>query len=77
VQQLGKQFSERLNKILDELDMPVPIRERAALLSKMLDIPRQQAFSILDGHLIPDAQLLERIAAELEVEPHQLTGSKK
>jgi hypothetical protein len=49
VQQLGKQFSERLNKILDELDMPVPIRERAALLSKMLDIPRQQAFSILDG----------------------------
>jgi hypothetical protein len=77
VQQIGKYFSERLNKILDDLDMPTPIRERAVLLSKMLDIPKQQAWSLLDGHLIPDDDLLARIAAELEVEPHQLTGEKK
>jgi hypothetical protein len=77
VQQLGKYFSERLNRILDDLDMPTPVRERAILLSKMLDIPKQQAFSLLDGHLIPDTVLLERIAAELEVEPYQLTGEKK
>ncbi|MES2217649.1 MAG: hypothetical protein V4501_04465 [Pseudomonadota bacterium] len=77
MQQIGKHFSERLNKILDELDMPTPIRERALLLSKMLAIPKQQAWSLLDGHLIPDNDLLERIAAELEVEPHQLTGDKK
>jgi hypothetical protein len=77
VQHLGKHFSERLNKILDELDMPTPVRERALLLSKMLDIPKQQAWSLLDGHMVPDADLLERIATELEVEPLQLTGDKK
>ena len=77
MQQLGKQFSERLNKILDDLDMPAPVKERATLLSKMLDIPKQQAWSILDGHLLPDATLLEKIANELEVDPHQLTPSKK
>ncbi len=63
-----KQFAEALNKGLDELDVPIQIRERASILSKMLDIPKQQAWNLLEGLQMPDADLLQRIKEELEIE---------
>jgi hypothetical protein len=72
VQQPGKRFAEQLNKNLDDLDMPIPIRERAGLLSKMLDIPKQLAWNLLEGNVIPDENLLQRIATELEIESSML-----
>lgn len=76
VQQIAKHFSERLNQALDELGTPNTPRERAIILSKMIDIPKQQAWSLLDGHVIPDEALLQRIADELEVEKKWLLDSK-
>lgn len=68
MQQSAKFFSEQLNKCLDELGMPTSVRDRAALFSKMLHIPKQQAWSLLEGHLYPDKILLQEIINELEVD---------
>lgn len=69
MQQSAKLFSEKLNKYLDELGTPTGIRERANILSKMLHIPKQQAWGILEGQLYPDELLLHKISTELEVDP--------
>jgi hypothetical protein len=76
VQQLTKHFADQLNKILDELDAPSAVRERAVILGKMLDVPKQDAWSMLEGHMLPDAKLLQKIADELEVDVKWLTGQE-
>lgn len=70
----AKQFAEKLNKCLDDSEAPAPVRERASILSKMLDIPKHQAWSILEGHLVPEQTLLQRIAVEFEVDMKWLCG---
>lgn len=72
----AKTFAERLNSCLDETDAPPHVRERAAILSKMVDIPKQQAWAFLEGHQLPDGELLQRIANEFEVEVEWLAGKK-
>ena len=69
-----KHFSERLNKCLTELSVPPDTRERSAILSKMLQIPRQQARMLLEGHQLPDEALLLQILEEFEVERDWLMG---
>jgi hypothetical protein len=70
----AKEFAAKLNKCLDESEAPTLVRERAGILSKMLDIPKQQAWSILEGHIIPEQTLLQRIASEFEVDLKWLCG---
>lgn len=72
----AKQFSERLNSCLDDTGAPANTRERAVILSKVLDIPKQQAFSLLEGHQLPDLEMLQLIANEFEVDPKWLSGEK-
>lgn len=74
MQKTAKFFSERLNHCLDETGAPAQIRERANILSKMLDIPKQQAWSLLEGQLLPDTTLIQKIANEFEVDPAWLNG---
>ena len=69
-----KHFAQKLNQCLDESEAPTPVRERANILSKMLDIPKQQAWSILEGQQLPEETLLQRIAAEFEVDTKWLCG---
>ena len=69
-----KEFSELLNRSLDELGAPIHIKERAAILSKMVSIPKQQAWAILAGHVFPSNDLLHKIADELEID---LSGVQK
>lgn len=76
VPHIPKHFAQRLNECLDETDAPSLPRERANILSKMLDIPKQQAHSLLEGQQFPDDVLLTRIASEFEVEPAWLSGDK-
>ena len=71
-----KHFAHRLNKCLDELDLPADTRQRSAILSKMLKIPRQQAWMLLEGHQMPEEALLNQIAEEFEVEPDWLLTGK-
>jgi len=67
-----KHFAERLNKCLDDVGVTHDTRSRSAILSKMLQIPRQQAWMMLEGHQVPDEVLLNVIAREFEVEPNWL-----
>ncbi|OGT60644.1 MAG: hypothetical protein A3E85_02735 [Gammaproteobacteria bacterium RIFCSPHIGHO2_12_FULL_45_12] len=71
-----KQFAERLNHCLDETGAPTPIRERAAILSKMLDLPKQQAWALLEGQQFPNKDTLQQIANEFEVNTDWLSGDK-
>lgn len=75
--QSPKQFAEKLNHCLDETDAPPSARDRAIILSKMLDIPKQQAWSMLEGYQLPDQELLQRIANEFEVDVKWLSGENK
>lgn len=74
--QSAKLFSERLNACLDDTDAPASMRERAAILGKMIDIPKQTAWTLLEGHTLPDQDILQKIAAEFEVDPKWLSGEK-
>lgn len=69
-----KHFTERLNNCLDDIGAPTLIKDRAVVLSKMLNIPRQQAWALLDGHQTPDPDFLTEIANEFEVDPRWLAG---
>ncbi len=66
VQHSAKQFAEKLNQLLDDMDVPNGIRERSVIFSKMLNIPKQQGWALLEGQIIPDQDLLSKIAAELD-----------
>lgn len=68
MQQNPKYFAERLNRCLDDLGLPNNTRERSVILSKMLDIPKQQVWGLLEGQIFPDENLIEKIAIELEVD---------
>lgn len=74
--QSAKHFAEKLNHCLDDMGAPGQIRERAAVLSKMLNISKHQAWSLLEGHQNPDHELLQLIASEFEVDPNWLSGEK-
>lgn len=68
MQQNAKQLAVQVNKTLNDLGVPINNRERASILSKMLDITKQQAWSLLDGNIFPDNTLLKKISAELEID---------
>lgn len=68
MQQNAKQLANQINKTLSDLGAPINSRERATILSKMLDIPKQQAWSLLEGHIYPDDLLLKKISSELEID---------
>lgn len=67
MQQNTKLFADKLNQSLNELGLPVNSRERALIFSRMLHIPKQQAWALLEGHVFPDDDLLEKIAIELDI----------
>lgn len=72
--QSPKSFAERLHQCLDEMGAPQPTRERAVVLSKMLSIPKQYAWGLLEGQQKPDQALLTSMAQEFEVDPSWLSG---
>lgn len=74
--QSAKHFSEKLNSCLDETGAPSQVRERSIILAKMLDISKHQAFSLLEGRLLPDKTLIQKIADEFEVDLKWLSGEK-
>ena len=61
----NKQFSERLNQELDNMDVPKYTDERIEAFAKLIKIPRFQAEAILNGHIPTDKTLLNQIAMEL------------
>ncbi len=68
----AKRLADQVNKTLDDMGVPTNTRERAAILSKMLDIPKQQAWTILEGQILTDELTLNKISSELEIDMHFL-----
>ena len=71
-----REFSKRLSQCLDDTGAPPQPRERAIILSKLLDIPKHLAWSLLEGQQLPEKDLLQKIANEFEVESQWLMGEK-
>ena len=72
----AKRFAEKLNQCLDQTDAPNQVRERAVILSKMLDIPKQQAWGLIEGQQVPDPALMQKIANEFEVDLKWLSNEE-
>jgi len=73
----NRQFSERLNKELDNIGAPEHNEERVEVFAKLIKIPRFKAEALLNGTMIPDASLLEILAQELEVNAEWLIGESE
>ena len=72
-----RQFSERLNKELDNIGVPERNDERVDVFAKLVKIPHFKAEAILNGNIYPEAPLLERLARELEVNADWLLGKSE
>lgn len=70
----NRQFSERLNKELDDIGVPQHSDERVEAFAKLIKIPRFKAEAILNGQINPDIPLLETLSGELEVSADWLLG---
>lgn len=70
----NKQFSERLNKELDEMGVPTQHDERVAVFAKLIKMPRFKAEAILNGSMSVKAPLIDILADELEVNADWLLG---
>ncbi len=70
----NRQFSERLNKELDDIGVPQRSDERVEVFAKLIKVPRFKAEAILNGHTIIEPPLLELLAEELEVNAEWLLG---
>jgi hypothetical protein len=76
VTQRARYFADKLNDCLDDMDAPPSTRERAIILSKMLDIPKQEAFRLLQGSQPPAPELLQKLASEFDIDMKWLSGDK-
>lgn len=70
----NKQFSERLNKELDDIGVPQRMDERIEIFAKLIRQPRFKAEAILSGSAPVEAPLLELLTEELEVSADWLLG---
>ena len=72
----NKQFSERLNKELDGIGVPLLRSERIDVFSRLMKLPKFKAEALLNGS-IPDAEILKLLAEELEVNDEWLLGKSE
>lgn len=72
-----KDFSIKLNEELDSMGFPMEDRERIHALSKVLKIKPFQAASILHGDCLPNLEVLNKIAIELEINAQWLFDKSK
>lgn len=72
----NKRFAERLNQALDDIGVPEHSDERIEVFAKLVKIPKFKAEAMLDGIIMPDAELLEALANEFEVSQNWLLGKE-
>lgn len=71
----SKVFSQRFNRELATLGFPEELTEKIKAVSKVFDVSRHLANSFIFGHLLPDHEVLDKIASILEVCPQWLSGA--
>lgn len=74
---INRNFLERLHKQLDSIGLPLDELERSKVFAKLFKVNKPLSSSILAGRMMPNAELLQAIANELEVSPDWLLGHDK
>jgi hypothetical protein len=69
-----KVFSQRFNRELALLGFPDDLNEKIKAISKVFNINRHLANSLIFGNSLPSDELLDKIASILEVCPIWLSG---
>lgn len=72
-----KQFSERLNKELDNIGVPTKYDDRVKAVAKIFHINQVRAKNILEGHYLKEENLLHHIADELDISVDLLVPKEK
>lgn len=70
-----KTFSQRFNRELAMLGFPDDITEKTKAIAKVFGVTRHLANAMVFGHLLPNAEQLDRIASIMEVCPNWLCGN--
>lgn len=70
----NKLFAQRFNRELSLLGFPDDLTEKTKAISKVFDINRHMANSLIFGNTLPSLDLLDKIASVLEVCPNWLSG---
>ncbi|ABQ55409.1 TPA: hypothetical protein OX050_002061 [Legionella pneumophila] len=73
----NKILTERLNNELDELGVPCLMTERVQVCSKLFNLPKFKMEALLNGVIAIDANSIQKIADELEVNKDWLLGCIK
>ncbi|AMP89390.1 hypothetical protein [Legionella pneumophila] len=73
----NKILTERLNNELDELGVPGLMTERVQVCSKLFNLPKFKMEALLNGVIAIDANSIQKIADELEVNKDWLLGDIK
>lgn len=71
----AKLFAQRFNRELAMLGFPDDLSEKIKAISKVFEVNRHIANGLIFGHFLPPETLLDRIASELEVCAHWLSGT--
>lgn len=70
----SKVFSERFNRELVSFNLPDEPSDKIKAISKVFEISRHLANSLILGYTLPSEEQLDRIAEILEVCPDWLCG---
>lgn len=74
---INKQFSERINRELDNIGVPAKYEDRVKAVAKIFHINPFKARNILDGRFPKDdMNLLRNISQELEINLDSLTAKE-
>jgi hypothetical protein len=71
----NKVFSQRFNRELSMLGFPEELNEKIKAISKVFDVTRHLANSMIFGQMMPPHDKVDRIAEILEVCPQWLSGT--
>lgn len=71
----SKVFSQRFNRELATLGFPEELLEKTKAVSKVFGVSRYHANSMIYGNMLPDEEVLDKIASILEVCPQWLGGA--
>ena len=72
-----KIFSQRFNRELLWMDLPDEINEKTKAVVKVFGVTRHLANAMLFGQQMPSEEVLDKIAAILEVCPRWLSGDSE
>lgn len=70
----NKLFAQRFNRELSLLGFPDDLNEKIKAISKVFNINRHMANSLIFGNTLPSVEILDKIAFILEVCPRWLGG---